>query len=482
MGFRLTTAPFLVLMTPTSTQLPTFQKEWSLSWKLFPDLPFHFGFNQSHMLERIKAYLKINSFFSFEFFPNLFFTLKWLLIAGVVGLLAGSASGIFLISLKWVTEYRESNVWIITLLPLAGLLIGWVYHRYGESVVKGNNQLLEEFYNPQKTIPLRMAPLVLFGTLGTHLFGGSAGREGTAIQMGGALADQFTRWLKLKKEDRKILITVGVAAGFASVFGTPLAGAVFALEWLVVGRVRYEAILPAFLGAYIANYACADLWMVDHIHYAIPFVPNLNLSNLLWIIPAGICFGLAGRLFAKATHFWGTLFDTKIKYPPLRPFIGGILVAILVLAMGTTKYIGLGIPTISDAFTEQLPWYDFLAKIGMTSLTLGAGFKGGEVTPLFFTGATLGNALSWIIPLPMALLAGMGFVGVFSGATNTPLACTLMGIELFGGESGVYMGLACVVAYLFSGHSGIYKSQIIGSPKNIKSIGKKGENIGGFKV
>ncbi|SNS60470.1 H+/Cl- antiporter ClcA [Belliella buryatensis] len=424
------------------------------------------------------AYLNFKAFTKEEFLPSTRFTIKWLFIAMIIGLLAGSASAGFLVSLSWVTEYRESNVWIIALLPLGGLLIGWTYHQIGQSVVKGNNQLLEEFYNPQQTIPLRMAPLVLFGTLATHLFGGSAGREGTAVQMGGAIADQFTKWFKLKKEDRRILITIGVAAGFASVFGTPLAGAVFALEWLIVGRIRYESILPAFIGAYVADYACAEFWQVHHTQYAIPIVPPVDLVNLLWIIPAGICFGLAGRLFANATHLWTDIFKKHIKYPPLRPVVGGAIVALLVLAMGTTKYIGLGVPTIVDAFSEDLPWYDFLAKIGMTSLTLGAGFKGGEVTPLFYTGATLGNALAFLIPLPVALLAGMGFVGVFSGATNTPLACTLMGIELFGAESGIFIGIACVTAYIFSGHAGIYNSQIIGSPKSKLRMGQKGKKIG----
>ncbi|EKB48382.1 voltage-gated chloride channel family protein [Cecembia lonarensis] len=430
------------------------------------------------MLERIMSFLKTKEFLQLEFLPNFVFTIKWLIIAGVVAFLAGSASAFFLVSLDWVTNYREGNLWIIALLPLGGLIIGLTYHYLGESVVKGNNQLLEEFYNPQKTIPLRMAPLVLFGTLATHLFGGSAGREGTAVQMGGAIADQFTKWLKLSKEDRKILITIGVASGFASVFGTPLAGAVFALEWLVIGRIRYEAILPAFISAYVADYACAEFWNVHHTHYAIDIIPAINIPNLLWIIPAGIAFGLAGRLFAKATHTWLHIFKHYISYPPLRPVLGGILVALLVWAMGTTKYIGLGVPTIVDAFSEGLPWYDSLVKIFMTSLTLGAGFKGGEVTPLFYTGATLGNALSGIIPLPMALLAGAGFVGVFAGATNTPLACTLMGIELFGAEAGIFIGLACVLAYIFSGHAGIYNSQIIGSPKSRKRVDKKGSKLG----
>ncbi|MGY6558773.1 MAG: voltage-gated chloride channel family protein [Nitritalea sp.] len=417
-------------------------------------------------------------FFKEEMLPQLAFTLKWTLLATIIAFLAGSASAFFLVALDWVGHVREANPSIIWALPLAGLLIGYSYHRYGQEVVKGNNQLLDEFYRPAKTIPLRMAPLVLAGTLVTHLFGGSAGREGTAVQMGGALSDQFSKWFPWVAEDRRILITIGVAAGFASVFGTPLAGAVFALEWLIIGRIRYEAILPAFIAAFVADFTCAVFWAVPHTHYSMGEIPEMDLITLLWLLPAGIAFGLAGRLFAKATHFWSALFS-RISYPPLRPVLGGLLVAAIVFGSGTTKYIGLGVPTIVDAFDTPLPWYDFLAKIGMTSLTLGAGFKGGEVTPLFYTGATLGNALSQgLIPLPMGLLAGLGFVGVFSGATNTPLACTFMGLELFGMEAGIAIGIVCVVAYLFSGHAGIYNAQVLGSPKHKGLLDRKGKRLG----
>ncbi|WP_375584946.1 voltage-gated chloride channel family protein [Cyclobacterium xiamenense] len=430
------------------------------------------------MLKRNIPLLALKKFLFRELLPSLQFTGRWLLLAAGVGLLVGTASAFFLESLDWVTRYRETHRWIIGLLPLGGFFIGWMYHKYGAAVVKGNNQLLEEFYNPLRVIPLRMAPLVLAGTLLTHFFGGSAGREGTAVQMGGAIADQFTKRFKLPVSDRKIILTVGVAAGFSSVFGTPLAGAIFALEWLVIGRLRYESIVPAFFAAYLAHYACSGLWEVHHTAYFIPTVPEADVRSFLWVIPAGICFGLAGRLFAKVTHFWTRLFSNHIAYPPLRPAIGGLVIALLVYLMGTTKYIGLGIPTIVDAFSESLPSYDFLVKLMKTAITLGSGFKGGEVTPLFYIGATLGNALSMAIPLPVALLAGMGFVGVFSGATNTPLACTLMGIELFGAESGLFIGLTCVIAYLFSGHSSIYRAQVIGSPKQQRSARHKGKRVG----
>tara|TARA_R110000850_G_scaffold158262_4_gene282400 strand:- start:6 stop:1271 length:1266 start_codon:yes stop_codon:yes gene_type:complete len=387
------------------------------------------------------------------------YVLLWIVLGLLVGLLSGAASAIFLITLNWATDYRESHLWIIALLPIAGFVIGWSYYRYGENSVKGNNLLLDELYKTEKPIPLRMTPLVLFGTILTHLFGGSAGREGTAVQMGGSLADQLTKYFRLHPEDRRIILIAGVAGGFASVFGTPLAGAIFALEWMQHRKFRWKSMFPAIWTALVANWVCASLFGVGHTHYLVDLVPAHTLVNLLWIIPAGIAFGLSGRLFAQSTHFFSHQFSKHITYPPLRPVIGGLLIAAFVYISDSTTYIGLGVPRIVEAFETPLPWYDWLAKTGLTSFTLGAGFKGGEVTPLFFTGATLGNALATWIPLPLALLAGMGFVGVFSGATNTPMACTVMGMELFGYESGIFLGIACLIAYLFSGRSSIYSSQ-----------------------
>ncbi|EIA09052.1 voltage-gated chloride channel family protein [Flavobacterium frigoris] len=390
-------------------------------------------------------------------------SLKWILICVLIGFFSGSASASLLVALEWVADYRGENSWIIWFLPIGGLLIGLSYHYYGSSAVRGNNLLLEEYETPKKTIPLKMAPLVLFGTIITHLFGGSAGREGTAVQMGGSIADQFTGFFKLDNSDRKTMIILGISAGFASVFGTPLAGALFALEVLYFSKVSYKSIILSFLVAYIA-YFTVEIWAVKHTHYSIPVVPDININILLWIIPISILFGLAAMLFSRSTHFWGTLFS-KIKYPPLRPFVGGILFAIVIYFLGTTKYLGLGVPIIVNSFSTPSVYYDFLAKILFTGFTLGAGFKGGEVTPLFFIGATLGSALSLVVPLPIALLAGMGFVAVFSGATHTPIACTIMGIELFGIQSAAYIGIACFIAYLASGSIGIYHSQIVRGPK-----------------
>jgi len=419
-------------------------------------------------MEKIKQLLS-----SIEQIPSLVYLFKWTIICLLLGALMGSAGAFFLESLDWATNYRESNLWVIALLPVGGFIIGLSYHLYGKSVVKGNNLILEEINTPNKIIPFKMAPLVLFGTVLTHLVGGSAGREGTAVQIGGAIADRFAKYLKFSESDRKIVLIAGISAGFAAVFGTPLAGTIFALEVLILGRIKLDAVLPSLMAAVFADYFCT-IWNVGHTHYHIDSITAITPTNVLWSLLAGIIFGLVAMLFSKSSHFWSTLFKNKVKYPPLRPVIGGVILAIVIYFSGTTKYIGLGVPTIVDSFSENMNSYDFLLKLLFTSFTLGAGFKGGEVTPLFFIGATLGNVLIWFIPLPMELLAGMGFVAVFAGATNTPIACTIMGIELFGIESGVFIGLACFTAYLFSGHTGVYSSQIIGSPKHYFFNNEKG--------
>ncbi|NML64159.1 chloride channel protein [Hymenobacter sp. RP-2-7] len=394
--------------------------------------------------------------------PTWLFTLRWLLLASLVGALAGTASAGFLRSLEWVTRWRDQHPWALALLPVGGLGVGLAYHYFGNRVVKGNNLILDELHAPSEVIPLRLVPLVLGGTLATHLFGGSAGREGTAVQMGAALADQFSRWLP--RRERRLLLIAGMSAGFASVFGTPLAGAVFGLEVFVFGAVSYQAILPSLLAAVLAD-AVTRAWGVGHTAYpALPAVA-FTAGGLGAALLAGALFGLAARAFAQLTHAITGIFR-RIGYPPLRPVVGGALVALAMAGLGTMRYTGLGVPVIVEAFQHQLGAKDFALKLLLTALTLGAGFKGGEVTPLFFIGATLGSALAGLLPLPVAVLAGMGFVGVFAGAANTPLACVLMGLELFGTRAGVYLGLACVVAYLFSGHQGIYSSQRVGGAKH----------------
>ena len=386
------------------------------------------------------------------------YLIKWSLLAALVALLAGSASALFLFSLDAATGWREAHPAIVWLLPLAGFAVGWVYWRFGTAVEAGNNLLIDEIHDPRNVVPLRMAPLVLAGTVISHLFGASVGREGTAVQMGGTLADQLSRLPRVDPVDRRILLMAGISAGFASVFGTPLAGAVFGLEVLVIGRMRYDAIFPCIAAAILADQV-GLAWGVHHTQYAIGIVPAVSAWTLAAVACAGIGFGLTGMAFATATHRLSALMKRWIGYAPLRPLLGGAVVACAVWAIGTQRYVGLGIPVIVEAFARPVAATDWLGKFVFTVVSLGTGFKGGEVTPLFYIGATLGNALAPLLHLPFAMLAGVGFVAVFAGAANTPLASTVMALELFGPAIGPYAALACVVAYLCSGHSGIYRAQ-----------------------
>ncbi len=402
--------------------------------------------------------------------------LRWLLIGSIAGMLAGTASALLLGSLNWATAVRESRKWLIALLPLAGLAVGCMYKYYGGAVEAGNNLILDEVHDPKAVLPLRMTPLILLGTVVTHLFGGSAGREGTAIQTGASLADQLTKPFGLQARDRRILLMAGISGGFASVFGTPLAGAIFGIEVLAIGRMGYEAIFPCFIAAFVGEFV-THAWGIHHTIYRVTEVPAFSAAGLLSSIAAGVIFGLVGMAFARATHAVSGFCKKTIKWSPLRPFAGGVAVAAAVFLLGTTRYIGLGIPTILNSFSMKLPPYDFAGKFIFTVVTLGSGFKGGEVTPLFYIGATLGNALSRLLPLPSSLLAGMGFVAVFAGAANTPISSTLMAVELFGPEAGSFAAIACVVSYLFSGHAGIYHAQRVGRSKHSSNHHEEGLSL-----
>jgi H+/Cl- antiporter ClcA len=385
-------------------------------------------------------------------------SLIWLVLAVIIGGLIGSVSTLFLMSLDWVTDTREKNSLIIWLLPLAGLLVVWLYQISGKELQKGNNILIAEYHQPKTLISWMMAPLIFVTTLLTHLFGGSAGREGTAMQMGSSISDQFSFLFKDKELHRKTLIICGISAGFGSLFGTPITGIVFGFEVLILLKIPVISLLPAVLCSYTASFVNNAL-QAPHTQYDSVLYSQSNPIDIIWFFLAGLLFGGASYLFISMQIFFTDVIKKINQSPYLIIAVGGLLIAIFVHFMGT-QYIGLGIPTITESFDSMLPVYDFLLKILLTTFTLAIGFKGGEVTPLFFIGATLGNALFVFgMPLPLEVLAALGFVAVFAGATNTPLACSVMGIELFGMELGIFFVLTCFLAYLVSGKHSVYEAQ-----------------------
>lgn len=389
---------------------------------------------------------------------------KWTLLGAAVGVLAGLASTIFLFSLDWATRFRDAHPAIILALPAAGALLGFAYQRFAGDAAQGNHLVIEEIHSNQSRIPRRMAPMILLGTVATHLFGGSAGREGTALQMGAALADALRQALRLDRHDRRLLLMAGISGGFGSVFGTPVAGFVFGMEVQALGRIRYEGLVPCLVAACVGDLTARALG-VPHAHY--PLLPSTPIEPLLLakIALAGLACGLVARAFIELTHAVKHLAE-RISRPWLRPVAGGFTLLALTALVGSRDYLGLSLPLAARAVHgEDVVLWAFALKLVFTALTLGSGFLGGEVTPLFVIGATLGHALGRLLGVDPAFMAALGFVAVFAGASNTPLACVLMGVELFGGGALIYSLTLCAVAYLASGHRSIYRTQRIDTVK-----------------
>ena len=390
---------------------------------------------------------------------------QWILLGSLIGVLCGAASALFLWLLERATQLRMDHEGIIYGLPLAGLILGWIYERFGQSIRSGNNLVIDTIHDQGPEIPLRMAPMVLVGTVATHVFGGSAGREGTAVQIGASLSDWLAHRLGVKKQGRQQLLAAGVAGGFGSVFGTPIAGAVFGLEFIVLGRIEYQALAPALVASVVADMTTRALG-ITHTRY--PAASHLSLTPALllkWLVFAA-AVAIVTTAFIELTHFIKKRGERYIPRLPLRMCVGGLLVVGLWKVAGTSDYLGLGVPTILRAFEDpKLPVLAFALKLLFTATTLGAGFLGGEVTPLFFVGAALGSVLARHLGIPIDLGAGVGLAAVFAAAANTPLALSIMAVELLGAPVFPHVVIVCVLAYHLTGHRSIYPAQRLGFSK-----------------
>ena len=390
----------------------------------------------------------------------------WCSLAVVIGMFAGLTSTLFLHSVDWAVSFRRAHDWMILFLPLVGLLVAWFYKVYGKDVENGNNLVLDEIHDPKKTIPFRMVPMIFFSTVISHLFGASVGREGAAVQMGAGISDQFSKYLVKFYKNRKMILMMGMSAGFASIFGAPITGAIFGFEVLVVGILVYDTLLPCLVAS-IVGYYTASLLGVVHIPYFTMVVPEISVKGLFSAIIAGIAFGYTAKLFVWSTHKAKALFQKHLPNSLLHPVIGGFILVVCYYAFGSDRYHSLGEEIIHASFTQHVYPWDFLAKIFTTATSVGSGFRGGEVMSLFYIGSTLGNSLAFILPLDYPILAALGFVSVFAGAANTPIAGVVLAFELFGPGIGAYAALAVVASYLFSGNQGIYYSQKTHLEKNI---------------
>ncbi len=367
-----------------------------------------------------------------------------------MSLVVGAAGAGFLHALEAVTALYRSTPWLLVSLPFIGLLTVWLYKGPLKASAGGVKTLIAQIKDPTSPLPAAMGPSIIGTTLLSHLGGASVGREGTALQMGGAIADQGSRWIELNESERRALILCGVSAGFAAVFGTPIAAAIFALEFV---RQRSWAIIPCLATAYLADLVGRKLFFATHANYRLPAPATYDLKGLGSAVALGlVCGGIA--------WFYVWLSRREAARPNPEPyariFFTGTLFSAAIYFHHSADFTGLGLPIIESALIEPAAPLTFVFKFLFTIICVSAGFRGGEVTPLFFVGATLGSAAAVLSSLPLSICAALGFVAVFAGAGAVPLACAVMACELFGWSIGGYALVACAVSWLMAGRKGLY--------------------------
>ncbi len=385
--------------------------------------------------------------------------LKWVLFAFVVGVAVGLVGTLFHYGIEWATELRNNFPWLLWLLPVGGLIIVLVYKLCGMENDRGTNLVLLSVRSNEH-LPARTAPLIFFSTCLTHLLGGSAGREGAALQLGGSLSALIGRLLRVNDKDSRLFTMCGMSAAFAALFGTPVAAVVFSMEVISVGAMYYVALIPCAIAA-VVGYG-VSLWLhVPPTHFAMEAVPELSVVPLLQVLVLAALCGAVSMLFCISIHTAGKLYKKASSSAYLRAAVGGVLVVALTFLVQTRDYNGAGMDVVARALDGQARPEAWLLKILFTALTLAAGFKGGEIVPAFFVGATFGCTVGGLLGLPPAFAAGIGLIAMFCGVTNCPLASLLLSVELFGADGLLYFVVAVAASYMLSGYYSLYSAQKI---------------------
>lgn len=408
--------------------------------------------------------------------------LKWLLIAIINGLIVGIIGVLFHFGLEYASEIRHKYTWLILFLPLGGILIALAYKIFNMSKDKGTSSILKAVRDNDE-LNIKSMFLVFISTIITHLFGGSSGREGAALQIGGSISAQLGKIIKLDEKDERIITMCGMSAGFASLFGTPLTATIFAMEVTSVGIMHYSAFVPCIISALIGA-QLSIRFNIFPTHFNIisisgmPPIPEITIISILKIVVISALCAFLSIIFCISMHKTATYYKRLIKNDILRIAVGGIVIVILTYLMGNQDYNGAGIDIINKAFNGEAKNTAFLIKLIFTSLTLGAGFKGGEIVPAFFVGSTFGNVISKMIGLNPSFGSGIGLVAVFCGVTNCPITSIFMSIELFGADGLILFALSCAISYMLSGYEGLYAEQkILYSKLKPTYIDKKIEKV-----
>ena len=400
---------------------------------------------------------------------------RWLAVGSLIGLVCGLAGGAFSHVLSWVTQTRQAHPWLLFCMPVAGLLIVWSYKVSDMENDSGTNQIIASVRSGEKP-RLRLALLIFWSAALTHLTGGSAGREGAALQIGGSLAATLGKWLRLDERGRNLAVLCGMSALFTALFGTPLGATVFSLEVVSVGILHYSAFFPALFSA-LVSLGVTHLMGLRPTNWPLLGVPELAPLSLLQVGVLGAGCGLVAILFCTAMHYTAKCYQQRFPNPYLRILVGAGLVIALTLVEGSGDYNGAGSAFITATLAGEAaaPWA-FLLKILFTALTLGAGFRGGEIVPALFTGAAFGTLAGPLLGLPHGFGGALGMAAVFCGATNCPLTYLMLAFELFGGGSLPLCALCCGVSYMLSGYYGLYSElKIVYSKFRTRWIDRKVE-------